>query len=423
MTAVSGRRSGRRDERRVRVASLAYTHFASDPRVKREARVFAEAGFDVDVFALEAERSVAPGDPRITHHGIPIRRYRGARAGSYLASYASFLLRTAMRLEARHLLSPYDLVHAHTMPDMIVLSSLWLKAGGVPVLLDVHDQMPEIYSEKFGVGEEDWRIRFLYLTERMCCGLADRVITPTVTQAKRLASNGVPEAKIVVVHNLPDPAVFGSPGASLGREDRSVFRIVYHGTLARRLGLDIALRALAGVRGEMDALGPWRFEIFGDGDARRDLVEHTGSLGLEDRVRFSDGLVPVEELPGRLLGAALGVVPSRRQRDTDLMLPTKLLEYLYMGIPAVACSTRAVKDYFDGGQVSMLDDLDAASLGKEIVALRRDPARREETARRALTFFRSHRWEDEAGRLLGTAVSLLDPSRGTGAPAVSAEEP
>ena len=135
-------------EKRRRIAAVAYTHYASDPRVRRESEILADAGYQVDVYALASDRSIKiHDDSNVRIVEIPLPRYRGGSSTHYLRSYAEFLAKTCYRLTRQHYSQPYDLVQVHTMPDLMVLAGICLKLSGVPVLLDVHDQMPEIYME------------------------------------------------------------------------------------------------------------------------------------------------------------------------------------------------------------------------------------------------------------------------------------
>lgn len=392
----------------ARVAAISYTQFAYDPRVRREAGILADAGYEVDVYALAELARGVPLSSGVNLITVPLPRYRGDRADRYLRSYWTFLRRAGRQLLEAHRRRPYALVHCHTMPDLIVLAARPLRRAGVPVVLDIHDNMPEIFAEKFGLADHHWKIRLLLAAERFAATQADLVLTPTSTQAVRLASNRIPEGKIRLMHNLPDPGVFGACGAFLDRRSADCFRIVYHGTLARRLGLAVALEGLAGIRIEMDGMGPWRFEIYGGGDARAELIERTSALGLIDRVRFSEGFLPLDDLPAQLAGASLGLIPSLRLRDTDLMLPTKLLEYLYLGIPAITTATRTVREYVKPDEAILVESTEPAAWGRAVLSLRRSPDRAQAQARNAIGFFDRHPWEREAaglreivGRLIG----------------------
>ncbi len=71
--------------------------------------------------------------------------------------------------------------------------------------------------------------------------------------------------------------------------------MVYHGTLARRLGLDIAIMAVAEARESYTAHGTAHHR------GRRGTEPAYSScatrLDLHDVVTFSDGFVPVERIP------------------------------------------------------------------------------------------------------------------------------
>jgi len=59
------------------------------------------------------------------------------------------------------------------------------------------------------------------------------------------------------------------------------FRIVYHGTIARRLGLDFAVRAFAKAAGSCPSA---RFDIFGDGDDRNEVEAQIKATELVERI-------------------------------------------------------------------------------------------------------------------------------------------
>jgi glycosyltransferase involved in cell wall biosynthesis len=223
-------------------------------------------------------------------------------------------------------------------------------AEGVKTLVSVHDVMPEIYMTKFGVPKTDWRIRLIKLVEVVSAGLADRVLTAEHPKADLLAEHGVPADRVHVLLNLPDDALFVPqfvlPDPALTSEAagaESELRLIYHGTIAHRLGMDIAVDALHAVRTEIPGA---RMQVFGDGDQLPELHRQVEKLGISDRVWFSDGYVPIEEIIPSIQRAHLAVLPTRHTAGTDYMLPTKMLEYLALGIPAIVTPTKTVRFYF-----------------------------------------------------------------------------
>ena len=112
-----------------------------------------------------------------------------------------------------------------------------------------------------------------------------------------------------------------------------VFRIVYHGTIAHRLGIDLILRAMARVADRI----PAELWVYGSGDYLPEALALSSQLDLEEKVHFSRTFFPVEQIPEMLAGMDLGIIGNRRNLACDrYMLPVKLLEYVYLGIPVVA---------------------------------------------------------------------------------------
>lgn len=331
---------------RRRVAMVAYTHYGTDPRCRREASLAAGGGWDVHFYALSQDgRARTSTTEGITLHELGMPRYRGGSAGAYVGSYLRFLLLAGWALQRDHLRSRFDVVHVNTMPDFMVGTALLPRLLGAKVVLDVHDVMPEIYMTKFGVGRDHWKIRLIRAVEVASARCAHRVLTAEHPKAELLAEHGVPREKIEVLLNLPDDRLFAPrfvlEDGPRGPEDE--FRLIYHGTIAHRLGMDNAVGALDLLRNELPGA---RLALFGDGDQVPELRAQVADAGLAGRVDFSDGFLPIEEIIPSIARAHLAVLPTRHEVSTDYMLPTKLLEYLAFGVPSVFTPTRTVRHYF-----------------------------------------------------------------------------
>ena len=275
-------------------------------------------------------------------------------------------------------------------------------------MLDIHDTMPEIYRGKFGVGPDHPLIRLLRLQERLSAGLASRVLTSEHTKRDALVEHGLPAEKIEVLLNLPDPRIFPPAPPREPRPADAGFRLVFHGTLAERLGVDLALEAVARIGERIPGL---RLDVIGDGDQRPALLALRDRLGLQDRVRFSDGMVPVEDLPRLLADADLAVIPTREGIATRYMLPTKLVEYATLGIPAIVAPTHTIRYYFDETQVAFFTPGDPESLAETIVALHEDPVRRRALALGAARFSERYSWNRHKQVYLDLVDALCAPAR------------
>ena len=373
------------------VLMAAYTNYRRDPRVKREAEALVEAGHKV-VFLARRQ----PGEPdRETIAGVDVIKTIGLKNkctsfAEYLIDYATFFVMIFLHL-LRHPLR-YQLIHINNMPDFLVFATTLPRLLGRPVIHDIHDLMPEIFLEKFASGEKHWVVRALKTQERWAGKFATAVLTVEERLKDILAERGIPRDKIHVLMNLPDDRIFAPRAAPPVKPTDAPFVLVYHGTLARRLGLDIAIEAAAKARRAIPRL---ELRIIGAGEERERLIELRDRLALHEVVTFSDGFVPVEQIPAMIDDADIGLIPLRIHSGTDIMLPTKLLEYVTMGIPCIVPRTGTIARYFDEDMVCFFEAENSDSLADAIVELFRDPVRRNRLAQQATERFgRIYRWSE-----------------------------
>lgn len=389
----------------------AYTNYRRDPRVKREAESLVEAGYDVVFLASrqpdEPNREVVKGVRVIK---VPRFNKRRTSQVAYIADYLFFFLALLVHVSVRP--RRYRLIHVNNMPDFLVFATVLPRVLGVPIVHDVHDLMPELFAEKFGVGDSSWLVRMLLFQERWACRMANSVLTVEGRLKEQLCERGVPEQKIRVLMNLPDERIFSPRAESLVKGPDEPFVVVYHGTLARRLGLDIAVRAVEDIGDKIPSL---ELRIIGAGEERQKLIELRDELGMQKRVTFSDGYVPVEAIPGLLSDADVGIVPLRLSGGTDIMLPTKLLEYVFVGIPCVVPLTATIGRYFDETMVKYFKAESHTSLAQALLELYRKPSLREEIVSNATErFARDHRWSEHRKVYLDLVEELGGPpSRST----------
>lgn len=350
-----------------------------------------------------------PGESnRETIAGVEVVKMIGLRRkcrslAEYLVDYTTFFWMTMLHL-LRHP-RRYDLIHINNMPDFLVFAAWLPRALGRPVIHDVHDLMPELYHEKFGTGKLRWVIRALEAQERWAGQFATSVLTVEERLKDILARRGIRRDKIHVLMNLPDERIFSPRTAPESKPDDAPFVLVYHGTLARRLGLDIAIRAVARARSSIPRLA---LRIIGAGEERERLIALRNELGMQDAVTFSTGFVPVEAIPAMLADADVGVVPLRISSGTDIMLPTKLLEYVALGIPCIVPRTGTVARYFTEDMVQFFVAEDVDSLSDAIIALYRDQGRRIRLSEEATErFARIYSWTEHKKVYTSLVEALL----------------
>ena len=372
----------------ARVCMVVFNEYSSDPRVRREAESLAERGDTVDCICLQD-----PGDKTRRLRGVTLYaitgKYRGLKRIGHLAAYFRFFCFAFLKITLLHLRRPYEIVQVHTMPDFLVFTTLVPKLLGAKIILDIHDLMPELYMAKFGGTYRDWMVRCIVWMEKRSVAFADRTIAVHEPHLNILVRHGNPREKFSVLLNVPDHRIFVRPALVPSKSAR--FRLVYHGTVPDRdrAGLALALRAIARVRSEIPGL---EFRIIGDGNGMDRLRSLAEELNLADCIEFIPA-VPVEQLPPMLDGAAAGIVPYAADTFTHHVLPTKLLEYAALRIPAIVSRLRAIEHHFDDEMVGYFEPGNETELADQILSFYRNPEMATGLASKASQFTDRYQWQ------------------------------
>lgn len=392
---------------------ITHSYYDEDPRVRRAAETLVGAGHPVDVLGLRR-----PGEPRdavldgVHLRRLDVERHQGAGIGTYLSEYLAFLVRATFAATSAYRRRRYALLHVNTLPDFLAFAGLPLRAAaGVPILLDLHEAMPEFFRARFPGRASRLGREALILQERASIAVARAVITVNVALEERLVGLGVPPAKITVILNAPDLGRFDMDrAASRGFLEDGVLRLVYAGALTPTYELDVVVDAVARLAALRPDL-PVALEVYGRGDSEPALREQVRARGLGDRVHLH-GRIPLEEVPAAIAAADVGLAPTARTPFTDMSLSTKLFEYSAMGKPVVASALPTVDRYFPPGTVAHYTPGDPDALARALLAIVDDPVGRE--AGRVATAARAAdlSWSHQAVRYL----DLVD--RLTAAPAV-----
>ena len=113
----------------------------------------------------------------------------------YLREYLSFLVRAMVAAVRLHGHERFTLVQVHSLPDFLVFAALPLRLVGVPVLLDLHEAMPEFFRSRFPGASDPLVHRLLLLQERLSIAASTATITVNPAMRDRLVGLGVPAAK------------------------------------------------------------------------------------------------------------------------------------------------------------------------------------------------------------------------------------
>jgi glycosyltransferase involved in cell wall biosynthesis len=370
---------------------IAYTSYLSDTRVRREAETLAATGeFDVTILSLQDNNIAKTYEiENVKIVELSVKKYRGQNKFNHMKSYLKFLFLAFFKCSNLLFKGQLDIVHSHNMPNFLVLAGVLPRLFGKKMILDIHDSTPETYFARYGKTANKLLFKILCWEEALCCKFVSKVICVNHVQYEVLVKRGIPSSKIAVSMNVPDPKWFGMNGILKDNKHNKKIKLIYHGTIAKRLGVDLAIRAFAKIRQNTSEM---EFHILGNGEGMDECMELSRLLDLDNRVRFSRKMLPLESLLDILRDMDMGIVANRENAATELMLPVKLLEYVALDIPVVVPRLRAIEYYFTDEMVSYFEPDNVDSLAHAILNLSNDESRRKIQAKKAKSFLDQYGW-------------------------------
>jgi len=383
--------------RPLRIGMISHSFYESDNRVTRYAEALAARGDQVDVLALRR----TPALPREeTIEGVRVHRLQD-RFGkteqsklAYLWPLLRFLASSSWWLTRSHARTRYDLVHVHNIPDFLIFAAWYPKLTGTPVVLDIHDIVPEFFASKFGNRPAGTSVSLLRVMERVSAACADHVIIANHLWLDTYATRTRTQARCTAFVNYVDSHVF-TPAATRRADGKLV--VIFPGGLQWHQGLDIAIRAFAAVRAALPAA---EFHIYGDGNAKESLVDLTRELQLEHCVFFFEP-TNVRQIATIMGQADLGVVPKRADSFGNEAYSTKIMEFMSVGVPVVVSSTKIDRYYFDEQVVRFFPSGDVDALAREMIELLRNAPRRQQLVDAGLEYARYNCWDQRKQDYLG----------------------
>ncbi len=362
------------------------SYFPADAHVKKNVDALVEAGYVVDVVCqredgARAKESYAGG----TIHRLPISHKRGNKL-RYLFEYLAFFVMASVMVAYRSLRRRYDVIEVYNIPDFLVFAALPAKLRGSKVILYLFEMMPEQVAYEYGLTGSHPLIRVLRWLERRSVRFADSVVVVSLHQGEVVRMRSSPRAELVVCLNVPDEALFHPPVANCDRSHSPAFRVMTHGSILRRYGIDALIRATKHLKDELlPGLEVW---IIGEGEHKPELMTLAAECGVQEEVKFY-GWVPLEKVPDYIASADLGVVPA----SAGWLLPNKLFEYVAMNKPVVASTSPAVQAVFPSSAIAYIPPDDERALADKILELYHAPERIRCLTRNAAQTYQNYRWE------------------------------
>lgn len=350
-----------------------------DARVKSYLAMLTNAGWNVDVISYEEpEKPFKEVSDNIRIFRIS-KKYQGKYILKYLLAYLKYYFRAKKLLKKLHSEQPYSMIHINNMPNFLIGITAKLKPKPF-VILDMHDVMSINYKTKF--GGFPLAVKLTELEEKWSLKKANAVICADHGQKEALETiHDYKDAHVIM--NIANPEIFKWSDHSW---KDGKFRFVYSGTIAHRLGVDRAVKALVHLPDHVV------LRIIGDGDGLDEVKNAIEENNLDNRVELIPR-VPVEQIPELLKDCHAGVVPSRKTEATDkVMMPVKFMEYCAVGIPSVVAGLSNVKRYINENYAFLVDPGSEISLIHNMQLISVSTKERERIVNELHKFVKEYKW-------------------------------
>lgn len=373
---------------------VVHSYYPADPRVRREAEALSARGDMVDIICLrERNEKRCEIINRINVHRLPVKRHRGSGFLVYLLEYITFFSLAFLKTTSLFLQNQYRIIQIHTIPDFLVFCSLVPKFFCSSVILDMHEVMPEFFSYRYHLSKRHPLYKAVIFMEKISTKFADRIITVSDTLKEILISRNVPADKITIIMNVPDETIF-KLSENYKLDSKTSFIFSYHGLLSDIYDLKVVFKSLLLLKEKIKNI---RFMVIGKGPQEANYKSLVHQLGLEEIVSFI-GYLPQEKVVPIINNVDIGVVPLKKGEFTQLAFPTKIGEYVILGIPVITAERQTVKRYFPDNSLGFYAPDNESSLADKIYELYQHPERRNNLAKNALECYKQISWDKMKNR-------------------------
>jgi glycosyltransferase involved in cell wall biosynthesis len=286
-------------------------------------------------------------------------------------------------------------------PELLLVAPV-LKARGKVVIYDMHENMPKAIATKSWIGRPLRAVLPAVYSgiERL---LLNRM--PVVLAEQSYVKDYGHLQNTVVVQNMVLPEV-----AEILAQRYRTPTVGYAGVVAKERGIGVLHQAIglvraSGIVAEVECVGPVHSITY-----RHEL--EALSFGPSGTFRLHERMAPFDALQLMAkchIGMAL-LQPTPNYMDS---YPTKLFEYMALGMPIVASDFPLYRDVIEGVNCGVcVDPTDPAAAAEAIAYLLRNPELAQEMGRNGRQAARSeYGWGREAEKLLAFYAGLVASGR------------
>lgn len=363
---------------RPKIVHLASTHHPFDTRVfHKECKSLVQAGYDVTFIVPHTHDEVVDG---VKIKAVPLPENGRDR----LTKTVWNVYRAALQEERG------SIFHFHDFE--LIIPAFLLKLQGNPVVYDAHEDTPLQMLYQHWIPQ---RLRQpVSWVSNLLESIGDRVFNGIIAAEPGIAESFSSNKNKVLIHNYPILEEL-TPERPIPYAERSA-EVVYVGTISRVRCIEEMVDAMGRLP---EALEPRL--VLGGTFHPSSLLEEMQEMNGWKRVDYQ-GRLSRQQVANKMKTARVGLALLKPVRKYLEAYPTKLFEYMSVGIPVVASDFPQIRQFVEKAECGILvDPNDPAAITEAIQWLLEHPAEAEamgERGREAVEQF--YNWEMEAQKLI-----------------------
>ena len=200
-------------------------------------------------------------------------------------------------------------------------------------LVSFHDLEPEMAMHMKHLKKNDWLMKVEFMLENLVCRGYRKILVTSVTQATVISQrNGLNKNKVCVIPNTTNASNLLTTSRSKDPFLKSGFIVSYMSSLSFDYTVEGLMDFLKEMSKQLNTLQGVKIAVIGGGEALQSLKSLVSEIHLEGNVKIFGKV----ENPFSILNASnAAIIPWKKNVMTENILPTKLLEYLQVGLPVV----------------------------------------------------------------------------------------
>lgn len=326
----------------MRICKIYDGEYPWDVRVEKFTSSLIENGFEVHLVCRNlARRPVYENLNKVHVHRIsPFRNNTINYAMNFPVFFSPLWLQLIYRVVRENMA---ELIIVRDLP--LALSAIIIgRMCRIPVVFDMAENYPamvrDVWRNKFSVANIIVRNPIIIdIVEKVCVQRADAILAVVEESKARLVEQyHVEGSKVDIVSNTPRLSGLNQDNGMPKPTGNGKLKLIYIGGLEPGRNLDVVLRGLALVSGDID----WCLTIVGRGSGEAYFKALITQLNIQEKVHFM-GWVEHSSIGGVLAMSDIGIVPHAVTEHTNTTIPNKLFDYMAYGKPVLASDTEPVK--------------------------------------------------------------------------------